>query len=286
MIDSLNVTVISVGEAPTTLPGAGRRPEQRGVRAGRRRGREQRSQHHEATARVRAEAGPGHARIVRIGGGKGSSTGELVRTVRYAPARSTPRGGPSCPLHPRAGQARRSPRPDRRAAGDLPLLHRAPRPVRDRAAGGVRHVRAPRLQPAHRLQRGPHRRDHPGHLRVPAAQGTDGPLFLGRTPTRSPSRRDGHRARGVRRQRRHRAARRRRRLHADARRSRTRSSATTASRTSRTRRRHRASPRRTTRRATAASSTTRRNGGPADTDATSVDRGPGQRHPGRRARAT
>ena len=157
-----------------------------------------------------------------------------------------------------------------------PRTTRSTRPGRPRAAGRVRYLRAPRLQLRRRVQRGAHPRHHPGDLRVPGAQGNDGPLFLGRdthglsepawatalevfaandvtvlvdaadryTPTPAVC----HAI-----------------LAAQPRQD--QSAWPTAS----------SSPRRTTRRATAASSTTRRTAGPADTDATGVDRRPRQR---------
>ena len=92
-----------------------------------------------------------------------------------------------------------------------------------------------------------------------AAQGYDGPLFIGRDTHGLSEPAWATRARGARRQRRHRAGRRRRRLHARRPRSATRSSrANRGRRRSGPGRRHRRHARRTTRPATAASSTTRR----------------------------
>ena len=57
------------------------------------------------------------------------------------------------------------------------------------AAGGVRHLRAPRLVAEHHVQRRPHRRHQPGHRRVPGrARAPTGRCSSAATPTRCPSR--------------------------------------------------------------------------------------------------
>ena len=71
-------------------------------------------------------------------------------------------------------------RPHRCGAGGHRVLHRRTRPRQRRPAGGVRHVRPSGVQPRRGVQRGAHPRDDAGHRRVPAAQGTTGPLFIGR----------------------------------------------------------------------------------------------------------
>ncbi|KAF0963114.1 hypothetical protein MLGJGCBP_03756 [Rhodococcus sp. T7] len=57
-----------------------------------------------------------------------------------------------------------------RAPGDRVLQRRA-RPREPIAAGAVRDVRPPRVEPGHRVQRGAHPRHHPGHRRVPGVPG-------------------------------------------------------------------------------------------------------------------
>ena len=67
--------------------------------------------------------------------------------------------------------ARPGRRPGRRPRPRHRLLHRRARPGRARAAGRVRHLRAPRLGLDAAVQRGPHPRHHPGDLRVPRGAG-------------------------------------------------------------------------------------------------------------------
>ena len=69
----------------------------------------------------------------------------------------------------RAGTVAAAVRPRRRRAPGHRLLHRRAGPLRPRPAGRVRHLRPPRQQPGHRVQRGAHRRDHAGDLRLPQA---------------------------------------------------------------------------------------------------------------------
>ena len=62
-------------------------------------------------------------------------------------------------------------RPHRCGPGGDGLLHRRARPGQRRSAGGVRHVRAPRVQPRRRVQRGAHPGHHAGDRRVPGGAG-------------------------------------------------------------------------------------------------------------------
>ena len=91
----------------------------------------------------------------------------------------------------------------------------APRRLGPGADGGVRHVRAPRLQSGHRFQPRSHPRHHAGHLRVPRLPGHRWPAVHGRRHSRSVRSGDLDGARGLGRQRRHGDARRRRRVHPD-----------------------------------------------------------------------
>ena len=165
-------------------------------------------------------------------------------------------------------------RPHRRRRADRRLLRPASRPRRPGAAGRVRHLRAPRVVAGHRVQRGPHRSRPPRRsCEYRAAQGTDGPLFIGARHPRA--------VRAGRAAPRWRCSpptastvlhRRRRRLHADAGASRTRSC--TANRGARTAGWPTASssPRRTTRPRDGGFKYNPPNGGPADTDATAGSR--------------
>ena len=122
----------------------------------------------------------------------------------------------------------------------------------------LRHVGAPRVSLDAGVQRGPHRRHQPGDLRVPPAQGIDGPLFLGRDTHALSEPAFVDRAGGVRRQRRDACWSTPRPLHADAGASRTRSSrAQPRPHRDGLRRRRRRHPVAQPARATAASSTTR-----------------------------
>ena len=69
---------------------------------------------------------------------------------------------PPC-RHPRPPRGPRR----RRARWSPPTTTEHPDPADPGAAGRVRHLRAPRLVAQRDLQRGPHRRDQPGDLRVP-----------------------------------------------------------------------------------------------------------------------
>ena len=89
-----------------------------------------------------------------------------MRPVRVPPPRGVHDGQP-----PPRRTARRARRPGRPLAPRDGVLHGAPGPGGRRPAGGVRHLRAPRLVAEDRVQRGPHRRDHPGDLRVPRGAG-------------------------------------------------------------------------------------------------------------------
>ena len=61
---------------------------------------------------------------------------------------------------------------------------REPDPDERRRAGGVRHLRPPRLEPADVVQRGPHPGHHPGDLRVPARRrASTGRCSSAATPT-------------------------------------------------------------------------------------------------------
>ncbi|CAM5513169.1 hypothetical protein SHIRM173S_11268 [Streptomyces hirsutus] len=60
-----------------------------------------------------------------------------------------------------------------------PLRRGAPGPPGRGTTCRVRDVGAPGIVPGGRVQRGPHRRDQPGRLRVPRRPGHHGPLFLG-----------------------------------------------------------------------------------------------------------
>ena len=84
--------------------------------------------------------------------------------------------------HPRAGQPAQP-----EDLVDVSALESAyygtdTRPRRPRPAGGVRHVRTPRVEPRRRVQRAAHPGDHAGDLRVPGRQGVTGPLVIGRDP--------------------------------------------------------------------------------------------------------
>ena len=78
--------------------------------------------------------------------------------------------------------------------------------ARPRAAGRLRHLRPPRLQPDGRVQRGPHRRDHAGDLRLPHGAGNRGPAVHRARHARPLRARLGHRPRGARRERRRRCS--------------------------------------------------------------------------------
>ena len=62
-------------------------------------------------------------------------------------------------------------RPHRCGPGGDGVLHRRTRPGQRRPAGGVRHVRAPRVEPGRGVQRGAHPGHHAGHRRVPGRAG-------------------------------------------------------------------------------------------------------------------
>src|SRR5262249_43115778 len=68
---------------------------------------------------------------------------------------------------PAGGAARHRRGPRRRREAGHRLLRGAPRPGRARPAGVVRDLRPSRLGVHRHVQRGPHRRHHPGDLRVP-----------------------------------------------------------------------------------------------------------------------
>ena len=90
---------------------------------------------------------------------------------------------------PRAGQPAQPERPHRRRRPRHRVLHRRARPGRPAPAGRVRHLRAPRLEPRRRLQRGAHPGHHPGDLRVPRRAGlSTARCSSAATPTPCPSR--------------------------------------------------------------------------------------------------
>ena len=62
-------------------------------------------------------------------------------------------------------------RPDRRRRRGGRLLRPRAGSEQPRPAGRVRHLRSPGVQPGHRVQREPHRRDDPGHRGVPRGPG-------------------------------------------------------------------------------------------------------------------
>ena len=142
------------------------------------------------------------------------------------------------------------------------LLRHHARPGRPRPAGRVRHVGPPRLEPGRRLQRGAHLAITQAICEYRAAQGIDGPLFLGRDThaLSEPAWRTALEvlaANGVAG-----AGRRADRLHPDAGGVARDPAAQPRPDAAAGRRRHRRDARRTTRRATAASSTTRRTAAP------------------------
>ena len=73
--------------------------------------------------------------------------------------------------NPRAGQAGATRRPHRCGPGGHRVLHRRARPGQHRPAGGVRNLRAPRVEPGRRVQRGAHPGHHAGHRGVPEGAG-------------------------------------------------------------------------------------------------------------------
>ena len=95
------------------------------------------------------------------------------RRPAFAPAYDAVLGGaesghgcePTCRS---AGPTRRS---HRCGPGGDGLLHRRTRPGQRGSAGGVRHVRAPWLQPGRGVQRSAHPGDHAGDRRVPGGAG-------------------------------------------------------------------------------------------------------------------
>ena len=161
-----------------------------------------------------------------------------------------------------------------------------PDPADRRAAGRVRHLRAPRLVAERRRSTRTTSSPPPRRSASTArAQGYDGPLFLGRD-THAPLRAGVvDRARGARRQRRRRCSSTPRRLHADP-----GGVARDPARTTAGARPAAASPtasssrRRTTRPATAASSTTRRTAARPTPTSPAWIAGPRQRAPRRRPR--
>ena len=90
-----------------------------------------------------------------------------------APRRTAPhdesQGGPAGHLS----------RPGRRRQTRHRVLRAAPRPDRARAAGQLRYLGASRVVAVDDLQRGPHPRHRQAICEYRAAQGIDGPLFLG-----------------------------------------------------------------------------------------------------------
>ena len=79
-----------------------------------------------------------------------------------------------------------APRPDRPPCGARRVLRHPPGSGRPRPARGLRHLRAPRHLAERLLQRGPHRRHHPGNRRVPARRrASPARCSSARTPTRS-----------------------------------------------------------------------------------------------------
>ena len=133
------------------------------------------------------------------------------------------------------------------------------RPEQPGPAGRVRHLRSPRLQPGHRVQRAPHRRHHPGHRGVPGRPGHHRSALHRQGHPRAVPARLEDRHRGARRQRGHRLLPRPTRTTRRPRRCPGPSSCTTPTGRRRAGRPTASwSPRPTTRRATAASSTTRR----------------------------
>ncbi len=105
-------------------------------------------------------------------------------------------GGSHGPARARR-QARSPLLPRQRPAARLRLLHGEARPFGPGPARGLRHLGPPGLVAPGQLQRGPHPRDHPGHLRLPARPGhRPARSSSAWTPTRSPSRPCATRARG------------------------------------------------------------------------------------------
>ncbi len=104
------------------------------------------------------------------------------------------------------GSHRRGPAGDR-------LLRPASRSGRSGAAGRLRDVGASRVLPRDRVQRGPHRRDEPGDLRVPGPAGDRRAAVPRHGHPRAVGTGAGDRDRGLRGQRRDRAHRHRGRLH-------------------------------------------------------------------------
>ena len=74
-------------------------------------------------------------------------------------------------------------KPAQRSAGRLGRLEREYYEQPDigtRTAGQLRHQRASRLAARWLVHRSPYSRNHPGDLRLPAQQGIDGPLYMGK----------------------------------------------------------------------------------------------------------
>ena len=153
----------------------------------------------------------------------------------------------------------------------------ASRPGRGRPAGVVRHLGPPRVGADRHLQRGPHRGRHPGDLRVPGRPGHRRAAVPRRRHARAVRAGAGQRARGARRQRRHGAGRRPRRLHADPGGVAGRSWPTTRAGTGPAGPTASWSRRRTTRRRDGGFKYNPPDGGPAGTEITGLDPGPGQR---------
>ena len=106
-------------------------------------------------------------------------------------------------------------RPHRRGPGGHRLLHGGARPGGHRPAGGVRHVRASRIEPRRGVQRGAHPGHDAGDRRVPRRAGHDGPAVHRPRHPRAVRARVGLGAGGAGRQRRGGDDRRGRPLHPD-----------------------------------------------------------------------
>ena len=118
----------------------------------------------------------------------------------------------ACRQNDRHGSPSRRPagpprRPHRRRRRRRRLLRPDARPEQPRPAGGVRHLRPPRLQPGHRVQRRCTSRPPPRRSWSTApSQGITGPLYIGKDTHALSQAGLDHRHRGAAGQRRHRAA--------------------------------------------------------------------------------
>ncbi len=135
-----------------------------------------------------------------------------MRPARGQDNRTNPREPHDTRTRRAAGSRRR---PDRRRAPDHGLLHDLARARRPRPARGLRDLGPPRVEPERGLHRGPHPRDHAGHLRLPRGAGHRRAAVHRSRHARAVRAGLGLGAGGAGRQRRRDADRRARPLHAD-----------------------------------------------------------------------